>query len=100
MALRVFLVTSRSPLNGAVLSQRELRNEVEKSDIRFDPPLEEKQWAEASVNLRLGLKFAKWKEGRRAAFRCRKESRPHRNESLARRDFPADRRVRQTQNLH
>ncbi len=53
----------QSRLSGAVLSQRELRKEVEKGEVRFDPPLEEKQWAEASVNLRLGLKFTKWKDG-------------------------------------
>jgi len=34
---------------------------VEKGLIRFDPPLEERQWGEASVDLRLGLKFTKLK---------------------------------------
>jgi deoxycytidine triphosphate deaminase len=42
-----------------ILSQPELRAEVEKGEIRFDPPLEERQWHEASVDLRLGFKFAK-----------------------------------------
>ena len=42
-----------------ILSQREIRTAVEKGEIRFDPPLEEKQWGEASVDLRLGFKFTK-----------------------------------------
>jgi len=42
-----------------ILSQPEIRAEVEKGEIRFDPPLEERQWHEASVDLRLGFKFAK-----------------------------------------
>jgi hypothetical protein len=42
-----------------ILSQPEIRAEVEKGQIRFDPPLEERQWHEASVDLRLGFTFAK-----------------------------------------
>lgn len=42
-----------------ILSQPEIRAEVENGRIKFDPPLEEKQWHEASVDLRLGFKFAK-----------------------------------------
>jgi dCTP deaminase len=42
-----------------ILSQPEIRAEVEKGCIKFDPPLEEKQWHEASVDLRLGFKFVK-----------------------------------------
>ena len=42
-----------------ILSQPELREAVAKGEIRFDPPLEERQWHEASVDLRLGLKFTK-----------------------------------------
>jgi dCTP deaminase len=42
-----------------ILSQPEIRAAVEKGEIRFDPPLEERQWHEASVDLRLGFKFAK-----------------------------------------
>jgi deoxycytidine triphosphate deaminase len=42
-----------------ILSQPEIRAEVEKGQIRFDPPLEERQWHEASVDLRLGFKFTK-----------------------------------------
>jgi hypothetical protein len=34
-----------------ILSQPEIRAEVEKGQIRFDPPLEERQWHEASVDL-------------------------------------------------
>jgi dCTP deaminase len=44
---------------GMILSQPEIRAAVESGEIRFDPPLEEKQWGEASVDLRLGLKFTK-----------------------------------------
>jgi deoxycytidine triphosphate deaminase len=42
-----------------ILSQPEIRAAVEKGEIRFEPPLEERQWGEASVDLRLGLKFTK-----------------------------------------
>ncbi|MGB6534814.1 MAG: hypothetical protein WBF58_02510, partial [Xanthobacteraceae bacterium] len=42
-----------------ILSQPEIRAAVEKGEIRFDPPLEERQWGVASIDLRLGLKFAK-----------------------------------------
>jgi len=51
-----------------ILSQREIRAEVEKGAIRFDPPLEEKQWGEASVDLRLGLKFTKFREAPGVTF--------------------------------
>lgn len=44
-----------------ILSQQQIREEVEKEEIKFDPPLQEKQWGEASVDLRLGLKFTKFK---------------------------------------
>lgn len=44
-----------------ILSQPQIREEVEKDNIRFDPPLEDRQWGEASVDLRLGLKFTNWK---------------------------------------
>lgn len=47
------------PEIGMILSQPEIRTAVEKGEIRFDPPLEERQWGEASIDLRLGLKFAK-----------------------------------------
>jgi len=42
-----------------ILSQPEIRDAVAKREIRFDPPLEERQWHEASVDLRLGFKFTK-----------------------------------------
>ena len=42
-----------------ILSQTEIRARVEKGEIRFDPPLEERQWGEASVDLRLGYRFTK-----------------------------------------
>ena len=42
-----------------ILSQSEIRAEVEAGRIVFDPPLEEKQWGEASVDLRLGFDFTK-----------------------------------------
>jgi dCTP deaminase len=42
-----------------ILSQPQIREAVERNEIRFDPPLEERQWHEASIDLRLGFKFAK-----------------------------------------
>ena len=42
-----------------ILAQPEIRAAVQKGEIRFDPPLEERQWGEASVDLRLGRKFTK-----------------------------------------
>lgn len=44
-----------------ILSQAEVRAAVENGEIRFDPPLQSKQWGEASVDLRLGNKFTKLK---------------------------------------
>jgi len=46
-----------------VLSQPEIREAVRKGEIVFDPPLEETQFAEASVDLRLGYDFTIFKEG-------------------------------------
>ncbi|WP_333649376.1 dCTP deaminase [Candidatus Binatus sp.] len=40
-----------------VLSQPTIRKAVASKKIRFDPPLEEDQWGEASVDLRLGFSF-------------------------------------------
>lgn len=40
-----------------ILSHLELRRAVEAKTIVFDPPLQEKQWGEASVDLRLGFSF-------------------------------------------
>lgn len=42
-----------------ILSQRELRKEVAAGRIRFDPPLEDNQWGEASIDLRLGTQITK-----------------------------------------
>ena len=42
-----------------ILSQQQIREAVERDEIQFDPPLEERQWHEASVDLRLGFKFTK-----------------------------------------
>jgi len=44
-----------------VLAQPEIRAEVENGRIVFDPPLEESQWGQASVDLRLGFSFTKLK---------------------------------------
>jgi len=42
-----------------VLSQAVIRKAVKDKMIVFDPPLEERQWGEASVDLRLGRSFKK-----------------------------------------
>jgi deoxycytidine triphosphate deaminase len=42
-----------------ILSQADLRKAVANGDIGFSPSLEEKQWGEASVDLRLGFQFTK-----------------------------------------
>ena len=42
-----------------ILSQPELRAAVAAGEIKFDPPLEERQWAAASIDLRLGTQFTK-----------------------------------------
>lgn len=45
-----------------VLSQPEIRQAVKQKKIVFDPPLEESQWGEASVDLRLGFQFTMLEE--------------------------------------
>jgi dCTP deaminase len=45
-----------------ILSQSDIRAAVDRDEIKFDPPLEERQWGECSVDLRLGLSFTKLKE--------------------------------------
>ena len=45
-----------------ILSQVNLRAAVQAGDIGFDPPLEEKQWGEASIDLRLGFSFTRISE--------------------------------------
>lgn len=42
-----------------ILSQVNLRKAVEAGEVAFSPVLEEKQWGEASVDLRLGFQFTK-----------------------------------------
>jgi dCTP deaminase len=42
-----------------ILSQPELRAAVAAGEIKFDPPLEERQWGAASIDLRLGTQFTK-----------------------------------------
>ena len=42
-----------------ILSQPQIREVVERGEIRFDPPLQDRQWHEASIDLRLGFKFTK-----------------------------------------
>ncbi len=42
-----------------ILAQAEIRKAVADGEIKFDPPLEETQWHEASIDLRLGFKFTK-----------------------------------------
>lgn len=44
-----------------ILAQAEIREAVDKGEIVFNPPLQEKQWGEATINLRLGTKFTKLK---------------------------------------
>lgn len=44
-----------------ILAQPEIRAAVEAGDIKFDPPLEEKQWGEASIDLRLGTQLTRLK---------------------------------------
>lgn len=48
-----------------LLAQAEIRDAVRKGEIKFEPSLDERQWGEAGVNLRLGTKFTKFlpKEG-------------------------------------
>ena len=45
-----------------VLSQREIRAEVESGDLEFVPGLEEKQWGPTNVDLRLDRRFTVFKE--------------------------------------
>lgn len=45
-----------------ILSQPDLRKAVESGEIVFDPPLEENQWGQASIDLRLGFRFTRLKE--------------------------------------
>ncbi len=42
-----------------ILSQVDLRQAVAEGQLLFDPPLEESQWGEASIDLRLGFSFTR-----------------------------------------
>jgi dCTP deaminase len=42
-----------------ILSQADLRIAVDRGEVGFSPALEEKQWGEASIDLRLGFQFTK-----------------------------------------
>jgi dCTP deaminase len=45
-----------------ILSQIDIRRAVEAGEIGFSPSLEEKQWGEVSVDLRLGFQFTKLRD--------------------------------------
>src|SRR5262245_7686837 len=45
-----------------ILSQKDLRKAVKAGKIAFSPELEETQWGEASVDLRLGRQFTRYRE--------------------------------------
>lgn len=51
-----------------MLSQPDIRRRVENGDIFISPKLNEKQWGEASINLRLGFDFTKLNEAPGATF--------------------------------
>ncbi len=51
-----------------ILSNPDIREEVKKGGLVFEPPLEEKQWGEASVDLRLGFDFTMLKPAQGAQF--------------------------------
>jgi deoxycytidine triphosphate deaminase len=44
-----------------ILSRPEIRAAVQRGEIKFEPLLDERQWGDASVDLRLGFKFTKFK---------------------------------------
>ena len=45
----------------SILTRDEIKREMDAGNIRFDPPLLEKQWGDVCINLRLGYKFAQLK---------------------------------------
>jgi dCTP deaminase len=47
-----------------ILSQIDIRSAVSCGDIGFEPALEDNQWGEASIDLRLGFQFTKLKEAK------------------------------------
>jgi dCTP deaminase len=44
-----------------ILSRAEIQEAFEKGEIKFSPELEERQWGDASIDLRLGFKFTQLK---------------------------------------
>lgn len=51
-----------------VLSRPDIQKEVDAGSLVFDPPLEDRQWGEASIDLRLGFDFTKLKAAEGATF--------------------------------
>jgi dCTP deaminase len=45
-----------------ILSRPEIQEAIERGEIKFSPPLDERQLGDASVDLRLGFKFTKLKK--------------------------------------
>lgn len=45
-----------------ILSQTDIRSAVGKGEIKFSPTLDDRQWGEASIDLRLGFQFTKFKD--------------------------------------
>jgi deoxycytidine triphosphate deaminase len=45
-----------------ILSKNDIRRAVEAEEIGFTPGLEETQWGEASIDLRLGFQFTKFRD--------------------------------------
>jgi dCTP deaminase len=45
-----------------ILSKNDIRQAVERGEIGFSPGLEDTQWGEASIDLRLGFQFTKFKD--------------------------------------
>ncbi len=44
-----------------VLTRDEIEQEIKDGNIRFDPPLQDNQWGDVCINLRLGYKFTQLK---------------------------------------
>jgi hypothetical protein len=47
-----------------ILSKTDIRRAVDAGEIGFTPGLEETQWGEASIDLRLGFQFTKFKDAK------------------------------------
>jgi dCTP deaminase len=52
-----------------ILPQQQIKQLVKDGSIKFDPPLEDRQWGEASVDLRLGFSFGRLKRAEGMKFR-------------------------------